>query len=222
MNQKTFNYVKKTWLLEDMKNVTQGNGTRFYHSPNGIKLPSVTTVTGWEKRQFFAKWRQENPEESARVISRGNTLHQTIEDYLSNKDIIEDLTSNPYILFTQLKKELDKIDNIHELEAPLWSTTIGLAGRVDCIAEYKGKLSIIDFKGSTKAKRASYIGNYFLQATAYTLAWQERTGIQIDNIAILITCDDGSTQVFERDPKAYVKKLYDVIKKYKKDQGVLL
>ncbi len=221
MNQKTFNHVEKTWLLKDMT-VTEGDGTRFYQTPNGIKLPSVTTVTGWEKRHFFAKWRRENPKEAERVTTRGNTLHSTIEDYLYNKEIKEDLSSNPYVLFAQLRKELDKIDNIHELEAPLWSTTIGLAGRVDCIAEYNGKLSIIDFKGSTKAKRPSHIENYFLQATAYALAWQERTGMKIDNLAILISCDDGSVQVFERDPKMYVKKLYEVIEKYKKDQGVLL
>ena len=216
MNQKTFNHVEKTWLLKDMT-VTEGDGTRFYQTPNGIKLPSVTTVTGWEKRHFFAKWRRENPKEAERVTTRGNTLHSTIEDYLYNKEIKEDLSSNPYVLFAQLRKELDKIDNIHELEAPLWSTTIGLAGRVDCIAEYNGKLSIIDFKGSTKTKKEEWIQNYFHQATAYAIMFQEKTGIEIKNIVIMVACENGENQIFTKKPIDYVKGLYKDIKLFNED-----
>ena len=89
-----------------------------------------------------------------------------------------------------------------------------LAGRVDCVAEYNGKLSIIDFKGSTRAKRESDVQNYFLQATAYAIAWQERTGQAIENFAILMSCEDGITQVFEGRPIRYTKKLLETIEKY--------
>ncbi len=118
-----------------------------------------------------------------------------------------------------LKPELDKIDNILALETPLWSKTIGLAGRTDCIAEYDGKLSIIDFKASSKEKKRSHIDNYLTQATAYSLMFQERTGIKVDNFSILIAAEDGMKQVFEGKPIRYVKDLYNVIKKYKESNG---
>ena len=89
-----------------------------------------------------------------------------------------------------------------------------LAGRVDCVAEYKGRLSVIDFKGSTRPKKKREIENYFLQATAYAIAWQERTGIPVDNFVILLTTDDGITQVFEGNPMNHVKKLLSVIENY--------
>jgi genome maintenance exonuclease 1 len=115
---------------------------------------------------------------------------------------------------------LDKIDNIVALETPLWSKILGLAGRTDCIAEYDGKLSIIDFKASSKEKRARDIDNYFAQATAYALMYQERTGIIIDNFAILIACEDGLKQVFQGNPLKYVKQLKGLITRYREQHGI--
>jgi genome maintenance exonuclease 1 len=123
-------------------------------------------------------------------------------------------------LFSLIKPEIDKIDNIIALETPLFSKTIGLAGRVDCIAEYDGKLSIIDFKASTKEKREEDIDNYFAQATAYALMFQERTGVRIDNFAILIACEDGLRQVFSGQPLKYVRHLSNLIKRYKEAHDV--
>ena len=148
------------------------------------------------------------------MLSRGNAFHSLIEDYLNNKLDLSKWTPETIELFHQLKPELDKIDNIHALEVPLWSEAMMLAGRVDCVAEYNGKLSIIDFKGSTRAKRESDVQNYFLQATAYAIAWQERTGQAIENFAILMSCEDGITQVFEGRPIRYTKKLLETIEKY--------
>ncbi len=128
--------------------------------------------------------------------------------------------SNYKSLFSLIKSELDKIDNIHAIETPLWSTTLGLAGRTDCIAEYDGKLSIIDFKASKKEKRIRDIDNYFAQATAYALMYQERTGKIIDNYAILIACEDGIKQVFQGNPIKHVKQLKGLIKKYKEAYGI--
>lgn len=214
---KKFNH-KLVDLSCDIKEVEQ-DGKRYYSTPGGI-FPSVTTVTGFEKQQFFAEWRKKNPEESKRVTSRGTKLHSLIEKYLKNEPIdLEELMPGNKALFLLLKPELDKIDNILALETPLWSTTIGLAGRTDCIAEYDGKLSIIDFKASSKEKRSSDIENYYMQATAYSLMFQERTGIKVPNFAILIACEDGLKQVFEGSPIKYVKQLHKTIKKYKAQNG---
>ena len=221
MQQKRFIHVDKTWQIEDLKTVTEDNG-RWYNSPIG-NLPSVTTVTGWEKSEFFKKWRKNNPEESKRVLSRGNLLHKTIEDYINNEDIdLNELPINEAKLFLNIKPLIDRIDNVYELEVPLWSKSTMLAGRADCVGEYDGKLSIIDFKGSTRPKRKEDILNYFMQATAYSIAWQERTGIAIDNIVILISCDGGQVQEFEDTPIRYAKALLDVIEGYHKQATVSL
>ena len=114
------------------------NGQRFYKTPDGV-FPSVTTVTGWEKKNFFSKWRRDNPEEAIRVCSRGNKLHSIIENYLNNNEDVKE-NSNEVDLFRSMKPHIDKINNIRALESPLYSKILGLAGRVDCIAEYNKEL----------------------------------------------------------------------------------
>lgn len=202
-----------------LKEVTIDN-KRFYETPEGI-FPSVTTVVGFEKQKFFAKWREKNPEESKRVTSRGTKFHSLLENYINNQEIVvDDIHSGQKALFALIKPEIDKIDNIVSIEQPMFSKTLGLAGRVDCIAEYDGKLSIIDFKASTKEKRKEDIDNYFAQATAYALMFQERTGIIIDNFAIIIACEDGKVQVFQGRPLNYVKHLHGLITKYKEANAI--
>ena len=125
-------------------------------------------------------------------------------------DIDKDLLT----LFNQLKPELDKIDNIRGLESGLYSDTVGLAGRADCVAEYDGQLSIIDFKGSTRTKRLRDIDNYYLQATAYALMWQDIYGEEIPYFNILISCEDGNSQVFTGRTMDYTKKLHATIREY--------
>jgi genome maintenance exonuclease 1 len=213
MIQKTFKH--NFTLSERDISATEFNIGRCYVTEDGI-FPSVTTVVGWEKQAFFKTWRKQNPEEAKRVTTRGNELHSTIEKYLKNEDIASlELMPNDLELFIQIKENLDKIDNIKALEFPLFGKIIGLAGRVDCVAEYNGKLSIIDFKGSTREKRKEDIDNYMLQATAYALLWRETTGEKIDNFVILISCEDGTTQIFEDNPINYVSSLIEAIKKYR-------
>ena len=215
--QKKFNHILKEKNLPNLDSETSEQG-RYYSNKQGLRLPSVTTVTGWEKNKFFAKWRAENPKEAKRVTRRGNLLHSIVEDYLNNKEI--NLANIPPLecdLFIQLKPELDKINNIHALEVALWSAKIGLAGRVDCIAEYDGELSIIDFKGSTRDKREEDIENYMLQATAYSLMWEDMTEEKINKFKIIISCETGKIQVFTGKPIDWVRKLSKAIKKYEEN-----
>ena len=213
--QKVFEHKTLGAPPQDLKSITNVNGVRHYETPSGL-YPSVTTVVGWEKSQFFKEWRQKNPKESRRVLNRGNLLHETIENYLNNKNI--ELMSLPPVvatLFMQMKSELDKINSVFALEMALWSETLGLAGRVDCVAEYNGELSIIDFKGSTREKYEEDIENYFLQGTAYALMWQERTGQEIKKFNIIVSNEEGKPcQVFSGNTLDYVESLYTTIKKY--------
>jgi genome maintenance exonuclease 1 len=203
--------------IENLK-TEEINGKRFYVTPSGYKYPSVTTITGWKKRAFFAEWRRKNPEESKRVLSRGTSFHYIIEDYLMNNSekVKEKQTTRPgdYYMFAQVKDELGNINNIRALESALWSDTLRMAGRVDCIAEYNGKLSIIDFKTSKTIKDENDIVEYFMQATAYAIMFQERTGISIKNIVIIMSCEDGSVKVYEKNPLDYVVYLKDAIDSY--------
>lgn len=212
MKQKTFKHIDEALKLSLLSEENETG--RYYTTPEG-KYPSVTTVTGWEKRKFFAEWRKNNPEEAKRTTSRGNKLHSLIEKYLNNEELVKkDIDPFTLDLFLQMKKHVDKIDNIHALETPLYSKLLKLAGRVDCIGEYDGDLAIIDFKGSTKTKRKEDIDNYFLQATAYSIMWKERTGVPIKKLVIMISAEDGGVQIFEANPIEYVAALKDCIKKY--------
>jgi genome maintenance exonuclease 1 len=212
---KIFKHVEHP-IWEELESETTDEG-RYYQTPDGERYPSVTTVTGHDKKRFFAEWRRKNPEESKRVLKRGNKLHNLIERYLSNEDgCVENTDSSTSSLFYQIVEDLGRIDNIVGLEKPLWSHALKLAGRIDCIAEFDGKLSIIDFKGSTKFKRESDIQNYFMQAAAYAIMFQERTKTPIQQIVILISCETGDCQVFVDNPIKYVKKLHKCIKKYHK------
>jgi hypothetical protein len=187
----------------------------FYQTPDG-KFPSVTTVVGWKKNQFFAEWRKNNPKEAARTRIRGTKLHSLIENYIKNNPNYRD-NQDPYTLdlFVQIQNNIDKIDNIKSIEGFLWSKPLRLAGRADCIAEFDGIPSVIDFKGSTKPKRKEDIHNYFLQATAYACMWEERTGEKIPQIVILISCDDGTVQTFVEQAKNYKKDLAIAIKEWR-------
>ena len=168
---KKFTHIPPPKDIQEMKTIQEDEG-RFYLAPNEKRYPSVTTVVGYEKQKFFAKWRRENPEEANRTSVRGNILHEACENYLNN-DPVRDMEKNEKMLFANIKRSIARIDNVRALEVPLWSHTLRLAGRVDCVAEFDGELSIIDFKGSTRRKSPSNIKNYFCQATAYAIMWHE-------------------------------------------------
>lgn len=220
-NKKTFHHVTNPHNFDPLESVTTDEG-RYYTTPDGQRYFSVTTVTGHKKKAFFAEWRRKNPEESKRVTVRGTHLHSIIEDYLNNKDELEPKGSE-VLLFKQLIPLINKIDNIHALEVPLYSKLLELAGRVDCIAEYNGVLSVIDFKGSSKEKRQSDIDNYFEQATAYAIMWKELTGQTIEQIVILISNEDGTVQAFVENPVKFVPSLRQTILDFKKSmQGDIL
>lgn len=198
---------------------TETSHGRFYRSPRipNYWYPSVTTVTGFAKSEFFAEWRKNpnNKKLSEHAASRGNDLHEIIEKYLNNQaDCKSKKSLLAVYMFQQMQEELNKINNIHLQETPLFSDTIRMAGRVDCIAEYEGVLSIIDFKGSGKQKKEEWITNYFEQASCYSLMYQEMTGTPVNQIVIIISCEDGTVQTFKKNPKTYLPSLVKTIENY--------
>jgi genome maintenance exonuclease 1 len=194
---------------------------RFYQSANtGNWYPSVTTVTGWAKRDFWAKWRQspENKKNSDEAMRRGTALHTLIEEHL-NKDTLRSVDDKTKQLFEQMLPNLDKINKVVAQEMQLCSDSLRMAGRFDCIGEYEGVLSVIDFKSAKSARKEEWISNYFEQTAAYSYMWLESTGVRIPQIVILVSAEDGVTQVFKKNPNDYKIKLGEAIKGYWSDNN---
>ena len=208
----------------DLKAKTTEQGRRYFVEGNAY--PSVTTVIGEKKKKSILEWRRKVGEEEANKISkrattRGNKCHKLAEDYLSNKPLDryrDDVLSLG--LFHQIRPYIDRINNIHALEESLYSHTLKLAGRVDCIAEYDNELAIIDFKTSTKFKREEWVQDYFSQETAYAIMFQELTGLKVKQIVTIIAVETGTPQVFvKKDILTYVPKLKEYIDYYRSIHG---
>ncbi len=214
-----FNHVIMEMSLEDIcaRNV---GGKRVYEVGDQ-RYPSISTICSFRNRKSIAEWRARVGAEEANKISKrattaGTTVHSMIEDYLNNELDIGKYADKHLakILFTQAKQMLARINNIHFQEAPLYSHEFAIAGRVDCIAEFDGKLSIIDFKTSSKEKKEEWVEGYFVQETGYAKMYEERSGIKVEQIVTLITCQTGDTQVFIKNPDDYVPLLKDYIAEY--------
>jgi genome maintenance exonuclease 1 len=217
-------YFKHAFFPNPPKLRTQQiNGRRHYISPNGTKLPSVTTVLSLLSEVGIQAWKNrvgeaEADKVSTRALANGNELHLIVEAYLDNKPL--DKYKNPVALklFEQMKPELHNITNIRAQEVQLYSENLGVAGRVDCLGEYKGVLSVIDFKSSRKRKTKSLVKGYFLQATCYAMMIEELDKMEktkVDQIVILISAEDGTVVPFVEDKKQYIEKLMNVIEDYR-------
>lgn len=222
---KTFKYLTNMPKLEPLP-VQEIDGKRFYVSPNGIKLPSVTTVLGHFKKAQIIEWRNRVGVKEANAISgrasvRGTKFHSLLERYLSNEmNIFEGVMPDMKQAFNDIRSTIDNIDNIHYIESPLYSEILGLAGRTDVIAEFGGVPSIIDFKTSLKPKREEWIDNYFEQGTAYSLMYEEMTGIQIHQVVVIISVDnEDKPQVFVKNRIDYIDSLMTKIEAYKKEHS---
>jgi len=206
------------------------DGVRYYSIPKEsqvLKLVSITSVTSHFNREIFVKWRKRVGEEEAQKItkaatSRGTDMHSLVENYLYNKTL-PSVPPLPDFLFKIAKAELNKINNIHCLEGPLYSLQLGVAGTTDCIAEYDGELAVIDFKTSKKPKPREWIENYFVQAMFYGMAYYEMTGTPIKKLVIIMACEDGESVVYEEsDLKKYMKLVVKYIKKFVNDKLELM
>jgi len=198
------------------------DGVRYYKVPTEeelIKLVSITSVTSHINRQFFANWRKKIGEEKADKITRaatshGTDMHTLVEYHLKNEELPKVQPLSEY-LFKIAKYELGKINNIHALEGSLYSKVLGVAGTVDCIAEYNGELAIIDFKTSKKPKPKEWIEHYFVQCMAYGCMLYELTGISVKKLVIIMSCENGECVVYEEyDEEKYIRLLTEYIREF--------
>ena len=218
-----FNHVDLN--LKPLKRETI-DGVRYYSIPDVdelVKLVSITSVTSHFNKEIFVKWRKKVGNEEADRITkaattRGTDMHTLTEHYLKN-DKLPTVPPISDFLFKIAKGELNKIDNIHTLEGALYSRQLGIAGTVDCIAEYNGELSIIDFKTSKKPKPRDWIEHYFVQAMAYGCMLYEMRNISVKKLVIIMACENGECQVYEEYNKAkYIRLLQQYITKFVQDK----
>lgn len=189
------------------------DGTRFYVTPEGNKYPSVTTILSEYNRKFISEWRQRVGEEKANEITRkasnrGTKFHKHCEDYLKNLQP-EFKTPIEVDAFNTFKPVLNRINNIHVQETRMYSNHLRMAGTVDCIAEFDGKLSVIDFKTASKEKQKDSIENYFMQCSAYAIMFEERFKLPVSQTVVMISVDNCDPQIFLEKRDNYTKQLLE-------------
>ena len=203
------------------------DGVRYYKVPESgelVKLPSITSVISHRNREKFREWEEKVGLEEANRIrrkstSRGTDAHTLIEQYLNNETEFKEVQPLSTYLFKQAKPTLNNIDNILCQEQALYSLQLGIAGSVDCIAEYEGELAIIDFKTSAKVKPRHWIEDYFVQCAAYACMLYEMKGIITECFVIVMTCESGEVKVYkEYDKKKYINLLSQWVRDFVEDK----
>ncbi len=195
------------------------DGFRFYQI-DGKNYPSITTVLGVQKKEGLEKWRKAVGEEAAkwemgRAARRGKATHTLVEQYIKGETpAIRDVL--PLGLFRLMKPYIDQIDNVQLSEEIMYSHKLTIAGQVDCIADYNGKLSVIDFKTANKERKEDWIENYYIQTCAYAIMYEELFGKRIEQLVILMAGEDGTMRSFIRDKKDFEPKLEESIKYFYK------
>jgi len=197
------------------------DGKRVYVTPSGNVYPSITSILGSQPKPGIDQWKEKvGHEEAAKIMKEsselGTKVHSLCESYLYNEKLrCDDMEAID--VFNRLRFVLGNINNIYCLEAPLHSDILKVAGTVDCIAEYNGVLSVIDFKTSRKPKKEEWIEDYFIQAFFYSAAFFEMTGAIPEQIVILVAIrNEFDVQVFKKPLKEmekYIDKLIQIMKK---------
>jgi len=223
IRSKTFKHNRVELGYDDLNAETKESGNRSYTTPDGESYPSITTILGYFTKASIMEWRKRVGNEEANRISRhactrGNALHNTVERYINNEEDFLQGENMPHVLqlVGAAKSVLDeRLDSVVLQECPLYSTQLRTAGRVDLIGEFDGTLSIIDFKTSNRVKSLDDIQDYFIQACAYSVMFEERTGTPIDQLVILMVVDGSSEPlVFIEKTDDWLEKMVNKITKY--------
>jgi hypothetical protein len=200
------------------------DGKRYYVTSEGTKYPSITTVLSVLSRQGIMEWRRRVGAEVANSIStkaarRGTNVHSMCEDLINNKLDLKKFLPVDVEMFKTIEPIInEKIDRIHAQESTLYSDYLGVAGRVDVIAEWEGRLSVIDFKTSSKPKKKEWISSYFQQTSAYAVMFEERTGIPVDQVVVLIAVDNSTPQIYIEKRDNHIQDCIDTIRRFNEEK----
>ena len=212
--------------IPNLVKVTGEDGKRYYTTPDGDHFPSVTTILSAKPKPFLQEWRNRVGEQEANRITkisstRGTNLHTLCERYLKNeKTVGKNVMPDALEMFRSIQPYVNKINNIHCLEKSLWSKELELAGTTDCIAEFYGLLSVIDFKNSRRIKTLEDIEDYFLQCCAYAIMYEERTGLTVDQLVVIMAVENEKPLLFVQKTEDYIYGLVKAIRFYNENKKV--
>ena len=214
---KTFNHVGSE--LQDLR-TENIEGKRHYVTPDGNKYISITTLLSNLSKAGIQKWRNRVGAEEANRIStkasrQGTGVHSICESYIKNEDgFLDGRMPNEVEMFQSIESLLDCIDDVHCVEGALYSDELKLAGRTDLIAEFDNQLAVIDYKTSRKIKTWEMCHSYFMQGAFYAHAYEERTGIPINNIVIIMAVENEKPLLFKETKDRWIEPLNQVRHKY--------
>ena len=214
---KTFNHVGNDLIDLPVEYI---NGKRFYVTPNDDKYISITTILSNLSKASISRWRNRVGEKEANRVStkasrRGTGVHNLCERYIKNQDgFLDGGMPNEVEMFQSIESLLNRVDNIHVVEGALWSDHFKLAGRTDLIGEFDNRLSVVDYKTSNKKKTWEMCHQYFMQGAFYAVAYEERTGIPVDTIVIIMAVENEQPLLFIEKRDRWIEPLKEVIYKY--------
>ena len=214
---KKFNHYASSLLDLKTENV---DGKRHYVTPDGNKYISITTLLSNLSKAGIQKWRERVGAEEANRIStkasrQGTGVHSICESYIKNEDgFLDGRMPNEVEMFQSIESLLDCIDDVHCVEGALYSDELKLAGRTDLIAEFDNQLAVIDYKTSRKIKTWEMCHSYFMQGAFYAMAYEERTGIPINNIVIIMAVENEKPLLFKETKDRWIAPLNQVRHKY--------
>lgn len=215
----------KNFIVHDIPKIKRidSDSGRVYQTPTGQAYPSVTSVTSLSTAKYIHEWRQrvgveEANRVSAKASKRGTAIHSLCENYLLGTNPTPNLADHE--MWSTLKPHLDRIDNIHCFETQLFSHHLGVAGTVDCIAEYDGRLSVIDFKTSSRVKSRDDIHTYFMQTSAYAVMFEELTGVPVNRLVIIMGVDNEDALIFQEKRNVWIGEFKRIREDYKRIKGL--
>ena len=214
---KNFNHVGSE--LQDLQ-TENINGKRHYVTPDGNRYISITALLSNLSKAGIQKWRERVGEAEANKIStkasrQGTRVHSICESYIKNEDgHLNGKMPNEVEMFNSINPLLDCIDNVHCVEGALYSDELKLAGRTDLIAEFNEELAVIDYKTSRKIKTWEHCHSYFMQGAFYAHAYEERTGVPVNDIVIIMAVENEKPLLFRETKDRWLEPLKSVIYKY--------
>lgn len=184
-------YLPEKFPYAELKRETL-HGSRKYATPDGYRVPSVTTILDFtkpeEKKKALLEWRKRVGEKQAQQITteaagRGTRMHKWLENHIKTGNAGTP-GSNPYSKMShEMAQEI--INNGLSKCQEFWGTEISLyfpkvyAGTTDLAGVHDGSEAIMDHKQTNKPKKREWIDDYFLQLAAYALAHNETYGTNI-------------------------------------------
>ena len=197
------------------------DNAHFYQTPTGENYPSITTILhetmASEKKESLQNWKEQ--EIAANYITQeaatiGTETHKLIENHINEVRQTDNVRLLSVAHFNNLIPFLQKINNVHGTELRLYSNAMKLAGTSDCIANYDGELSIIDYKTKRSNQKEEWMTDHFIQGTAYAQMFKELTGIEAKQVVILVSSEKNSRMEFVKNTEDYKDLLTQRLNQY--------